>query len=131
MRQLRTMGDLEIWAEHQFVDDFFTEHTALLRLNISCRNEYEKGWTIALKLHKERIDGIDWEPRFIDSVGSVASGWHRHIWDRRHQNADSNKVSVQGFDEVKTRDQFIVRALKEMSISLNRTDHGTDELQFN
>jgi hypothetical protein len=131
LRTLQASDDVEVETEHRFTDDFSNELTALLRLNASCKNEYVRGWTSSLKLHKERIDGIDWEPYFIDHTGAMVSGWHRHLWDRKHQSAKSSKVSVQGFDEVKTRDQFIIRALKEMHITLNRTDYGTDELQFN
>lgn len=67
-------SDFEIETEHQFVDDFSNQYSAVLRLNISCRSEHVRGWTVALKLHKERIDGIDWEPYFTDVEGTRRSG---------------------------------------------------------
>jgi hypothetical protein len=107
------------------------EFTAVLRLNASCNNEDVRGWTISLKLHKERIDGIDWEPYFDDQTGNKSSGWHRHEWDQRRRTAKSIKNPVQGFDSVKSREDFIIRTLKEMRIQLNKVDHESDKLPLN
>jgi len=129
VRELQ-VGDAEFETEHQFVDDFGNEMTAVLRLNMSCRNNYVRGWTISLKLHKERIDGVDWEPYFVGNDGNRKSGWHRHVWNQKLQSAKSGKIPVQGLDEVNNREDFVIRALKEMNITLNKTDYGTDQLPF-
>jgi len=129
LRQLEA-GDVEFESEHQFVDDFGNEWSTVLRLNISCRNNWVRGWTISLKMHKERIDGIDWEPYFTGLDGTRNFGWHRHVWSRKDQSAKAGKICVQGFDDVDNREDFVIRALKEMNVTLSKTDYGTDELPF-
>jgi hypothetical protein len=124
VRQLQAGGNVETETEHPFVDDFSNEFAALLRLNISCKHEDARGWTISLKLHKERVDGIDWEPYFIDQTGSRSFGWHRHVWNQKHRTAKSIKVG-------RTREEFIIRALKELRIALSKVDYESDKLPFN
>lgn len=131
VRQLQAGGNVETETEHRFSDEFSNEFTAVLRLNISCKYEDARGWTISLKLHKERVDGIDWEPYFIDQTGGKSFGWHRHVWNQKYQTAKSMKTPVQGFDGVKTREEFVIRALKELRITLSKVDHESDKLPFN
>ncbi len=101
-----------------------------LRLNIRCKGPVNS-WTIALKLHCIRIDGIDWEARYTDIRGQSMYGWHRHMFDEKSKSAVNLKASVEGFDDISDKQQFLSRAFKLMKILLNEVDYGPTELPFN
>src|SRR5689334_6319261 len=51
-------GEFDEDFEHTVKDDFNNEITVTLKLNIAIRRTLMVGWSIALKMHRERIDGI-------------------------------------------------------------------------
>lgn len=101
-----------------------------LRLNIRCRGPVHS-WTIAVKLHCIRIDGIDWEGRYTDRDGQSRSGWHRHVFDDKSKSAENLKTSVEDFEDLSNKQQFLFRAFGLMKILTNRVDYGPTELPFN
>jgi len=113
--------------EATIVDDLNTEHVVTLKLNINTRAQLMVGWSIALKLHQIRIDGIDWHSTYSDPDGKKHQGWHRHRFDQRKQRA-SERWPTEVLNEVSDRTQFLIRTLKEMDISLNAVDHGSYDL---
>lgn len=131
VRELEGKGEADIETEHPTTDDYSNVQTMVLRLNIHCKHpNYVEGWTIALKLHNTRIDGFDWEPRFSGADGTVHEGWHRHVWDHRAGSAERSKVPIGDFAGVKSREEFLIRALKLFRIDLSATDYGSDLLPF-
>lgn len=100
-----------------------------LRLNIRCKGP-ANSWTIALKLHGTRIDGIDWEARYTDVQGQAMRGWHRHLYDDKSKSAMSMKAQVEGFDDISDKRQFLVRTFKLMKILLNEVDYGPTDLPY-
>lgn len=64
----------------------------------------------------------------IDNV--VHAGWHRHVWDHRLESAERGKVPIGDFAGIKSREEFLVRALKLLRIDLSVTDYGSDLLPF-
>ncbi|MFY9674227.1 MAG: hypothetical protein WAK13_07220 [Terriglobales bacterium] len=128
---LEAKGEADIETEHQTTDDYANSCSVVLRLNIHCKHpKYVEGWTIALKLHNTRIDGLDFELKYTGGDGALHSGWHRHIWDHRLQSAEKNKVPAQDLNGIGSREEFLIRALKFFRIDLNATDYGTDSLPF-
>jgi len=125
-------GEFEWEWEEVIVDDFGTEHYVPLKLNVSCRSELVVGWSIALKLHCIRIDGIDWHRTFVDPNGVEHHGWHRHEFDQRSKSADKRRIPVEGPDVSMALDmginQFLIRTLSKLRISLSGVDHGNYEL---
>jgi hypothetical protein len=84
VRILEANGEADLDTEHHTTDDYSNECNVVLRLNVHCKHpSHVEGWTIALKLHNTRIDGFDFELKFVDADGSIHSGWHRHVWDNR------------------------------------------------
>jgi hypothetical protein len=131
VRQLEGKGEADFETEHLTTDDFLDQQSVILRLNIHCKHpNYVEGWTITLKLHNTRIDGFDWEPKFRGMDGGVHAGWHRHVWDHRLESAERGKVPVSDFGNIKSREEFLIRALKLLKVELSSTDHGTDLLPF-
>lgn len=125
------MREADLDTEHHTTDDYSNECNVVLRLNVHCKHpSHVEGWTIALKLHNTRIDGFDFELKFVDADGSIHSGWHRHVWDNKIGSAERNKRPVKDFDGVGSREEFLVRALKLFHVDLSATDYGTDELPF-
>lgn len=130
-RQLTATGCWELTCEQEVTDENGETVAAVLRLNISCKSRHPAGWTIALKLCKERIDGIDRENRYDAMDGTEKSGWHRHVWDSRTQSAKEGKQPIQGFDDPRlTRSDFLVRAFSAMRVLVSRHDHGNSDLPF-
>lgn len=126
-RELRSSGNYENYSQCE-LDDGGTPVTAKLRLNISCKGGAPT-WSVALKLHSIRIDGIDHEPRFRASDGTPARGWHRHLWDSTECNAERLKEPLNGFHrKVSSIDDFLISAFQEMCILLNKVDHGNNGL---
>ena len=124
-------GKCEQEIEHEVETKFGSTHVVVLRLNINCKGRYPESWSVALKLAKIRIDGIDHEGKFDAIDGSKGRGWHRHIWSERQQNAERQKIAVSGLDGIDSRETFLIRVFKLMNIILNSADHGTTEqLQF-
>ena len=124
-------GEAEYECDQYVTDDSNVEHVIQLRLNISCRSPFPVGWTISLKLHGVRIDGIDWHNKYDDPGGNECHGWHRHSYNARQQTADHVRVPITSLDDVNERTTFLIRAMSELRISLNSEDaHGTDELPF-
>lgn len=86
------------------------------------------GWSIALKLHQIRIDGIDWHSVYRDPDGHKHHGWHRHRFDRRKQSAEGQRWPTKVLERASDRTHFLISTLKEMNIALSRGDHGNYEL---
>jgi hypothetical protein len=128
----RTLGDengeFDYDWEETVTDDLNTEHVVTLKLNINCRAPLMISWSIALKLHQIRIDGIDWHASYSDPEGTKQRGWHRHKFDRRKQSADSQRWPTDVLDRASGRTDFLIRTLKEMNIILSGVDHGNYEL---
>jgi hypothetical protein len=131
VRQLEAEGEADIETEHHTSDDYANACTVVLRLNIHCKHpNYVEGWTIALKLHNTRIDGLDCEAKFFGTDEAIHAGWHRHVWDHKMSSAEKRKTPVRDFDGVRSREEFLIRALKLLRIDLSATDYGTDLLPF-
>lgn len=94
-RTLLHHGRLECDCEHYIDRGGIFE----IRLNLYTKSPLPISWSASLKLHRKRIDGIDYETRFktTDQGGEWASGWHRHEWDRIAQSADRRKASTDRF----------------------------------
>jgi hypothetical protein len=122
---LQDKGYIELETEHHVRDDFANLIAVVLRLNITCKNDYREGWTVAMKLHNARIDGIDWEPKFHDPDGVLHSGWHRHMWDRKKRSAERTKVRVTDLQIIKSREHFLTIVFSLMGIVLDANDYGT------
>lgn len=70
----REGGEAEYETDHFFDDTEAGQATIPLKLNISCKSPIVFGWTISLKLHGKRIDGIDWHAQYTDTAGNRQSG---------------------------------------------------------
>ena len=115
-RALHADEHIECITEHQVGDDVVN-----LKLNIQCKRDYPESWTISLKLHQERIDGIDHQLIYSDKNGKRCKGWHRNTWDSNKKKASIHEPLIDfKFDSI---DQFLVRSLGTMKIILNKVDH--------
>jgi len=121
---LSPAGKFDLTEEHETKDEYGVDFRVLIRLNINCQSKAPQGWAIALKLHNERIDGIDWEPEFLAVDGSIGHGWHRHQWDQRRQSAKHTKTPAPDFDGIDSREQLLIRAFSIMRIRVNARDYG-------
>jgi hypothetical protein len=130
LRCLARDGQFDLCEEHTISDGAGTPYTVVLRLNISGRGSIAHSWTVALKLHDTRIDGIDWESRFQVPDGNMGSGWHRHARNEKQLSAEKNKYPVGDLTEYLAKEEFLIRALKIMRITLSANDNGSDKLQF-
>lgn len=130
-RELASVGRCEVIAVHEFVDENGQQRAAELRLNMSGRVEYPHTWKVVLKLHKTRIDGIDFETKFTACDGTIGHGWHRHRWNRAEDSAEREKVPVRDFDSAYKRSQFLTRAMNTLRVRLSKSDDvETDDLRF-
>jgi len=125
---LARKGACDLCTDHEIVDENGAPVDATLRLNISTRADSPLNWTMALKLHGVRIDGVDHESRFRAVGGGWAHGWHRHVWEPADENADRRKVPITELDGIKSRQDFVTRGLRVLRIQLNATDHGQELL---
>jgi len=125
---LAKKGACDLYADHVIVDENGNDVDATLRLNISTRSETPLSWTMSLKLHGVRIDGVDHEGRFPAVGGGWGRGWHRHVWEPADENAERRKMPITELDGVTSRDQFLTRGLRVMRIQLNAIDHGQELL---
>ena len=127
-------GEYECRAEVEVAGVDGVPVAAELRLNITCKSSIWANWSVSIKLHKVRIDGIDYEPRFPMGGGKFGAGWHRHSWDETASDCDNKqagKIPLDSFaDHCQSRASFLIFALKELRVLLNKNDHGTDELSF-
>jgi hypothetical protein len=98
-----------------------------LDLRISYKNGYG-GWSVALLLHNERVDGIDFEARYTAMDGQSCSGWHRHCWNEEAKEAKTQKRPLAALDGVDNIEDFLIRIFAALRIRLNQEDHGTYEL---
>jgi hypothetical protein len=121
-------GEVEYDWEETITDEFNVEWNVTLKLNISCKSPLMFAWSIALKLHQIRIDGIDWHSTFCDPEGTKHRGWHRHRFDRKKQSADGQRLPTTVLEGASGTTAFLIRTLKEMNISLSGVDHGNYEL---
>ena len=104
-----------------------------IRLNISgSPQKPPTAWTVSLKLHMVRIDGIDHAFKYRDKDGAKHVGWHRHFWgnDSESRNDAHIHEPIDDFDDVFMIEEFLIRALKVMRVRLSATDYGTDFLPF-
>jgi hypothetical protein len=128
---LSTAGKYEITTDCELTDEDGTITAAELRLNIAAaRPDIPSCWQMALKLHRTRIDGIDYEAKYTTIDGTIAHGWHRHRWIASEDSAERGKVPAAELDGVETREQFLIRGLSLLRIRLNKADHGIDFLPF-
>lgn len=118
----------ELEEEQIITDSEGVEHCVNIRINIYCKGENVLAWSIAMKLHCVRIDGIDWHAKYDDPAGNVQRGWHRHRYNSKQGNADKDRYPVTGFDDIDTISEFLIRSFKEMNISLSKVDNGTANL---
>lgn len=124
-RVLRANGGCELFAECDFEDDTGDSQTVSLRLNIAGGPERPlTAWTVSLKLHNERIDGIDDETVFDMPDGQKGRGWHRHHWDSSEGTAKYQKMPLPDFHSVASEEQFLIRGLSILRIRTNSVDHG-------
>jgi len=121
-------GEVEYDWEETVIDDFSVEHNVTLKLNIACKPQMALAWSIALKLHQIRIDGIDWHNTFCDPEGNKQHGWHRHRFDQKKESADAQRWPTNALDDVSDKTTFLIRTLKEMNILLSGVDHGNYNL---
>ena len=126
-RELRSNGSYENYCQCE-LDDGGKLVFADLRLNIRCKGGATT-WAVSLKLHKIRIDGIDHEPKFHATDGTLASGWHGHLWDSSAFNAERLKAPLHEFQKkVSSIEDFLISAFQEMRVLLNKVDHGNNGL---
>lgn len=115
---LLTEGCFQCSGEH-FIDGgrFF-----VLQLNLyTKRAEMPTSWSASLKLRRQRIDCIDYEPRFKTNGGRVANGWHRHEWDPNARSAERRKRPLESFGSGKLGvREFLIRAASELRITFNK-----------
>jgi len=123
-RALLVSGKCDIRTEHDVVDEKGETITTELRLNLHARDEMPQSWTMSLKLHGIRIDGLDHEAKFKTGDGNTGRGWHRHQWDADEESAERRKVEVRDLDDVVTREEFLIRGLSVLKVRLNALDHG-------
>lgn len=117
-------GECEFVTEHDVTDENGDTTTTELKLNVATRAEMPECWSISLKLHGMRIDCIDYEGSYRTATGERASGWHRHKWSNAQDSAEKNKIPVPALSGFTNRDEFLIRALGEMKIRVNKNDHG-------
>jgi hypothetical protein len=121
-------GEFNFDWEHVVEDEFNNEITVVLKLNISCQQPMMVGWSIALKMHRTRIDGIDWHNAYFDPHGDKQHGWHRHEFDQNTKSANNRRVPTAALDSLTCQREFLIWTLKEMKFILNRVDYGNYEL---
>jgi hypothetical protein len=133
-RKLDAVGEGEWLCEVEVEDENGDPVAAELRLNVSCQNQIRTSWTFSIKLHKKLcLDRIDYESRYPTGGGNFGRGWHRHTWDRSRGNCDnreSGKQPLKGLEQIPNRAGVLQAVFKEFRVTLNRYDHGTDELPF-
>lgn len=121
MKQIIHKLDTNGCFDHQFVIDVEghtgTLATATLRLSIARRSANPRCWSIALLIHNERFDGIDYESHFKDWKGNRRAGWHRHVWDSDELHA-RRKESIDGFDTITEFPAFLSDACSALRILL-------------
>ena len=100
-------GEVDYDWEETITDDFNTEWNVTLKLNISCKPALVVAWSIALKLHQIRIDGIDWHNTFCDPEGNKHHGWHRHRFDPKKENADGQRLPTNVMEGVSDKSTFL------------------------
>jgi hypothetical protein len=92
---IRTL-DLHGSLDHRFELDVEghtgTLATVSIRLSIKRRGSVPTSWSLALLIHDERFDGIDYESHFKDWKGNRRVGWHRHVWDSDGLHGDTRKA---------------------------------------
>ncbi len=129
LRELSEEGYCEVYALHEVTDDAGDIHGTRLRLNITRSNDSPQQWKIALKLHDIRIDGIDFETRYVAHDRNVYSGWHRHGFDQVRRDKDKYPLPIFG-NNLRTLEDFLIRAFSEMKIAVNRDDNDNARLRF-
>lgn len=130
VRALTAKGKAEVRAEHVTLDADGTEVFADLRLNVNCTSRFPFAWSASLKLHRKRVDGVDWESHFTQYDGTAASGWQRHLWDKAREDGDSLKTVLTNFEDVASIETFLLRVCEVMRIRFDPKDHGDDLLPF-
>jgi hypothetical protein len=119
----------EAYCSHEMDDNGEVVYPEL-RLNVKRRKQGRR-WSVALKLHDTRIDGIDFESKFDLPNGSQARGWHRHEWDAKANSAERLKIPLGDFGgEILSAEEFLIRAFSELRILLNSRNAGNSRLQF-
>jgi hypothetical protein len=121
---------VELQAVHEMADKNGETLKPRIRLRISGKPKFRAGWHVSLLLYNKRIDGFGYDERFTDLDGVEQSGWHRHIWNEKTQDAEG-KISVSLFDkgDPSFRD-FLIWSLKEMNVSCPRDDDYANETLF-
>jgi len=113
----------EFTAEHQTGDLDGTTVYFDLRLNISCKAPQVEGWAVSIKLHGQRIDGVDHHAVYDAEGGNRAHGWHRHGWDTGAQSDNIVRAPIEGFEDVRDIETFVRRVCKTLKVKTNAKDH--------
>ena len=101
-----------------------------IRLRVSGIPRFPAGWHVSLLLYNRRIDGFGYEERFTDTDGVEQSGWHRHIWNEKTQDAQAKKsVSLFNKGNASFR-EFLIWSFKEMGVSYPKDDDYASQLLF-
>ena len=126
-RELEQSGEFAVETYLELDDGNGERVTVTIDLRISYKDGY-RGWSAALLLHSERVDGIDFEARYTDVNGNPCSGWHRHLWNPETREAKIGKQPIGDLDDVNGCEEFLIRIFGLLRIRLNQADHGTYDL---
>jgi hypothetical protein len=102
-----------------------------VRLVIRAKSPNFTAWAMALIVNNDRVDGIDWENRFLDLTGAWKSGFHRHVWAPKLRTCKGHKRHLPEFTP-STLEGFIVDGLGMLNVVLKKGGTGDDDgkLQF-
>jgi hypothetical protein len=131
LRKIEQGERVELQAVHEMPDETEGETLKLrIRLRITGIPRFPAGWHVSLLLYNRRIDGFGYEERFSDIHGAEQSGWHRHVWSAKTQDANG-KVSVSLFDKGSASfREFLIWSFKEMGVSYPKDDDYASQLLF-
>jgi len=123
-RELRGKSKCDVYFDVDVIDSNGLPVTASVRLNIAGGLDRPlTSWTLAMKLHNIRIDGIDHEFRFKMLSGAVGHGWHRHYWDKSEGTADHHKLPIDALDHIASGEEFLSHGLNVLKIRADTVDH--------
>lgn len=111
------------------LDDDGDDVTVPISLYIATA-EGSLAWAVAIVLHSERIDGVDWESQYRDAEKNTQAGWHRHIWERTSKSCKQEKKPILGINEEISLHEFLVKCFDLLKILPNRDDYGYAQLSF-
>jgi hypothetical protein len=130
-RRIERGERVELQAVHEMTDENGKTFEKLrIRLRISGIPRFQAGWHVTLLLYNKPIDGFGYHERFTDLDGAEQTGWHRHIWNEKTQDAQG-KQAVSLFDKGNPSFRnFLIWSFKEMSVSCPKDDDYANETLF-